>query len=114
MAISITWSGSTITHRVVITRRWDNIDITGWLNYPMQIKVNFLARDSILAAPLVLDLALFIDLAHRAEMKGVQDWLSLYFKSPMCAPTVDRENDLFIQLARMESTLRFLMGQEGP
>jgi len=92
---------------------WDNIDITGWLDYPMQIKVNFLARDSILAAPLVLDLALFIDLAQRAEMKGIQDWLSLYFKSPMCAPTVERENDLFIQLARMESTLRFLMDQEG-
>jgi myo-inositol-1-phosphate synthase len=93
---------------------WDNIDITGWLNYPMQIKVNFLGRDSILAAPLVLDLALFIDLAHRAEMKGVQDWLSLYFKSPMDAPAVDRENDLFIQLAKMESMLRFLMHQEEP
>ena len=64
---------------------WDNIDITGWLNYPMQIKVNFLCRDSILAAPLVLDLALFIDLAHRAGMKGIQDWLSFYFKSPMCS-----------------------------
>jgi myo-inositol-1-phosphate synthase len=93
---------------------WDNIDITGWLNYSMQIKVDFLCRDSILAAPLILDLALFIDLAHRAEMKGIQDWLSFYFKSPMCAPAVHPENDLFIQLARMESTLRFLMDQEGP
>ena len=65
---------------------WDNIDITGWLNYPMQIKVNFLCRDSILAAPLILDLALFIDLAHRAEMTGIQDWLSFYFKSPMSDP----------------------------
>jgi len=92
---------------------WDNIDITGWLNYSMQIKVNFLCRDSILAAPLVLDLALFIDLAHRAEMKGIQDWLSFYFKSPMCDPAVDQENDLFFQLARMKSTLRFLMNEQG-
>jgi myo-inositol-1-phosphate synthase len=93
---------------------WDSIDITGWLNYPMQIKVNFLCRDSILAAPLVLDLALFIDLAHRAELKGVQDWLSLYFKSPMCAPGIDQENDLFIQLTRMESTLRLLSKEASP
>jgi myo-inositol-1-phosphate synthase len=93
---------------------WDNIDITGWLNYKMQIKVNFLCRDSILAAPLVLDLALFIDLAHRAEMKGIQDWLSLYFKVPMCAPDGRRENDLFIQLARLQDTLRSLMDEEGP
>ena len=87
---------------------WDSIDITGWLNYPMQIKVNFLCRDSILAAPLVLDLALFIDLAQRAELKGVQDWLSIYFKSPMCAPGIEQENDLWVQLAKMESTIRLL------
>lgn len=92
---------------------WDNIDLTGWLNYSMQIKVNFLCRDSILAAPLVLDLALFIDLAHRAEMRGIQDWLSFYFKTPMCAPAVDPENNLFIQLARMKNMLRFLMNEEG-
>jgi len=92
---------------------WDNIDITGWLNYPMQIKVNFLCRDAILAAPLVLDLVLFIDLAHRAEIKGIQDWLSFYFKSPMCAPAVNRENDLFVQLAIMESMLRFLMNEKA-
>lgn len=93
---------------------WDNIDLTGWLNYSMQIKVNFLCRDSILAAPLVLDLALFIDLAHRAEMEGIQDWLSFYFKTPMCAPTVSPENNLFIQLVRMKNRLRFLMNEEGP
>jgi myo-inositol-1-phosphate synthase len=93
---------------------WDNIDLTGWLNYPMQIKVNFLCRDSILAAPLVLDLALFIDLAHRAEMTGIQDWLSFYFKNPMCAPAVDPENNLFSQLAKMKNMLRFLMNEEGP
>jgi myo-inositol-1-phosphate synthase len=92
---------------------WDNIDITGWLNYAMQIKVDFLGRDSILAAPLILDLALFIDLAHRAELTGIQDWLSFYFKTPMCPPAIDPENDLFIQLERMKSTLRFLMN-EGP
>ena len=90
---------------------WDNIDITGWLNYPMQIKVNFLCRDSILAAPLVLDLGLFIDLAHRAKMKGIQDWLSLYFKYPMSPSGVNRENDLFIQLAKLENTLRLLINQ---
>jgi myo-inositol-1-phosphate synthase len=92
---------------------WDSIDLTGWLNYPMQIKVNFLCRDSILAAPLVLDLALFIDLAHRAEMKGIQDWLSFYFKYPMSPPGVDPENNLFIQLVRMKKMLRFLMNEEG-
>jgi myo-inositol-1-phosphate synthase len=93
---------------------WDNIDLTGWLNYSMQIKVDFLCRDSILAAPLILDLALFIDLAHRSEMTGIQDWLSFYFKSPMCAPAIDAENDLFIQLERMQNTLRFLMNEEKP
>jgi myo-inositol-1-phosphate synthase len=93
---------------------WDNIDITGWLNYSMQIKLNFLCRDAVLAAPLVLDLALFIDLAHRAGMKGPQDWLSFYFKSPMCPAAVSPESDLFIQLAKMKSMLRFLMNDEGP
>lgn len=93
---------------------WDNIDITGWLNYAMQIKIDFLGRDSILAAPLVLDLALFIDLAQRAEMKGIQDWLSYYFKCPMSAPTFEPENDLFLQLAKLKSTLRVLMNEEGP
>jgi len=88
---------------------WDNIDIAGWLNYPMQIKINFLCRDAILAAPLVLDLALLIDLAQRAEMKGPQDWLSFYFKTPMCAAAGDRENDLFAQMAKMEGSLCRLM-----
>jgi myo-inositol-1-phosphate synthase len=85
---------------------WDSIDITGWLNYPMQIKVNFLCRDSILAAPLILDLALFIDLARRAEMSGVQDWLSFYFKTPMSSTATKPENDLFLQLERLKDTLR--------
>jgi myo-inositol-1-phosphate synthase len=92
---------------------WDNIDIVGWLNYPMQIKVNFLCRDSILAAPLILDLALFIDLAKRAGIGGIQDWLSFYFKSPISTVGVHPEHDLFMQLARMKSTLRLLMNEEG-
>ncbi len=91
---------------------WDNIDIFGWLGYPMQIKVNFLCRDSILAAPLVLDLALFIDLARRAEMVGVQEWLSFYFKNPMAGPGLDAEHDLFIQHTKLKNTLRWLMGEE--
>ncbi|HQR37458.1 MAG TPA: inositol-3-phosphate synthase [Blastocatellia bacterium] len=91
---------------------WDNIDIVGWLGYPMQIKVNFLCRDSILAAPLVLDLALFLDLAHRAGMKGVQEWLSFYFKSPMTAPNLYPEHDLFIQLVKLKNTLRHMMGED--
>ena len=91
---------------------WDNIDIFGWLGYPMQIKVNFLCRDSILAAPLVLDLALFLDLAHRAGMKGVQEWLSFYFKSPMTAPNLYPEHDLFIQLVKLKNTLRYMKGEE--
>ena len=91
---------------------WDNIDIFGWLNYPMQIKIDFLCRDSILAAPLVLDLALFLDLAHRAGMKGIQEWLSFYFKSPQHAPTVYPEHDLFIQQTKLKNTLRWLMGEE--
>jgi myo-inositol-1-phosphate synthase len=92
---------------------WDNIDIFGWLGYPMQIKVNLLCRDSILAAPLVLDLVLFTDLAQRAGFKGVQEWLSLYFKSPQHVPGGHPEHDLFIQRAELDSTLRWLMGEEG-
>lgn len=91
---------------------WDNIDIFGWLEYPMQIKVDFLCRDSILAAPIVLDLALFMDLAQRAGMKGIQEWLSFYFKSPMCAPKLYPEHDLFIQLMKLKNTLRYLKGEE--
>ncbi|HEX6250712.1 MAG TPA: inositol-3-phosphate synthase [Gemmatimonadaceae bacterium] len=91
---------------------WDNIDIVGWMNYPMQIKVNFLCRDSILAAPIVLDLALFSDFAHRAGMKGIQEWLSFYFKSPMAAPGLQPEHDLFIQQTKLKNTLRHLMGEE--
>jgi myo-inositol-1-phosphate synthase len=91
---------------------WDNIDIFGWLGYPMQIKVDFLCRDSILAAPLVLDLALFMDLAARAGMSGIQEWLSFYFKSPMVAEALYPEHDLFIQLKKLKNTLRHLMGEE--
>ena len=87
---------------------WDNIDIVGWLGYPMQIKVNFLCRDSILAAPIVLDLALFMDLAQRAGMSGIQEWLSFYWKSPMTAPGLYPEHDLFIQLMKLKNTLRHL------
>ena len=91
---------------------WDNIDIFGWLGYPMQIKIDFLCRDSILAAPIVLDLALFMDLAQRTGMKGIQEWLSFYFKSPMCAPKLYPEHDLFIQLMKLKNTLRHLRGEE--
>ena len=91
---------------------WDNIDIFGWMGYPMQIKVDFLCRDSILAAPLVLDLALFFDLAHRAGLRGVQEWLSFYFKSPQTAPGLYPEHDLFIQQTKLKNTLRYLMGEE--
>ena len=91
---------------------WDNIDIIGWMGYPMQIKVNFLCRDSILAAPIVLDLALFSDFAHRAGMKGIQEWLSFYYKSPMAAPGLQPEHDLFIQQTKLKNTLRHLMGEE--
>ena len=91
---------------------WDNIDIFGWLGYPMQIKVDFLCRDSILAAPIVLDLVLFLDLAQRAGMRGIQEWLSFYFKSPMCAPELYPEHDLFIQLMKLKNTLRWMMGEE--
>lgn len=91
---------------------WDNLDIFGWLGYPMQIKVDFLCRDSILAAPIVLDLALFLDLAQRAEMSGIQEWLSFYFKSPMVAPGLYPEHDIFIQQMKLKNTLRHLMGEE--
>jgi myo-inositol-1-phosphate synthase len=91
---------------------WDNIDIRGWMGYPMQIKVDFLCRDSILAAPLVLDLALFMDLAKRAGFRGVQEWLSFYFKSPMAAKGLTPEHDLFIQSMKLKNTLRWMMGEE--
>jgi myo-inositol-1-phosphate synthase len=90
---------------------WDNIDIFGWLGYPMQIKVDFLCRDSILAAPLVLDLVLFLDLAKRVGLHGIQEWLSFYFKSPMCAPELYPEHDLFIQLMKLKNTLRWMKGE---
>jgi myo-inositol-1-phosphate synthase len=91
---------------------WDNIDIRGWLDMPMQIKINFLCRDSILAAPIVLDLVLFLDLAKRAGLKGIQEWLSFYFKSPQCREDLKPEHDLFIQHLKLKNTLRILMGEE--
>lgn len=90
---------------------WDNIDIFGWLGYPMQIKINFLCRDSILAAPLVLDIVLFMDLAQRAGMRGIQEWLSFYFKAPMHAPELYPEHDIFIQLMKLKNTLRWMRGE---
>jgi myo-inositol-1-phosphate synthase len=91
---------------------WDNIDIVGWLGYPMQIKVNFLCRDSILAAPIVLDLALFMDFAARAGMSGIQEWLSFYWKSPMTPDGLYPEHDLFIQLMKLKNTLRYTKGDD--
>lgn len=91
---------------------WDNIDIFGWLGYSMQIKINFLCRDSILAAPIVLDLALFMDLAKRSQMSGVQEWLSFYFKSPQTLPGLKPEHDIFKQLIKMQNTLRHIMGED--
>ncbi len=91
---------------------WDNLDIFGWLGYPMQIKIDFLCRDSILAAPIVLDLALFLDLASRIGFKGIQEWLSFYFKSPMFAPGLYPEHDLFIQLMKLKNTLRYIQGED--
>jgi myo-inositol-1-phosphate synthase len=91
---------------------WDNIDLIGWLGYPMQLKINFLCRDSILAAPIVLDSALFLDLAKRSGMSGIQEWLSFYYKAPMHAPEVYPEHDLFIQLMKLKNTLRYMMGEE--
>lgn len=92
---------------------WDNIDIFGWLGYKMQIKIDFLCKDSILAAPLVLDLALFLDLAQRSKMKGVQEWLSFYFKAPQTAPEVYEEHDIFIQQMKLKNTLRHIQGEES-
>jgi myo-inositol-1-phosphate synthase len=91
---------------------WDNIDIVGWLGYPMQIKIDFLCRDSILAAPIVLDLALFMDLAQRSGWSGIQEWLSFYYKSPMTAPGLYPENDLFIQLMKLKNMLRWMQGEQ--
>jgi myo-inositol-1-phosphate synthase len=91
---------------------WDNIDIFGWLGYPMQIKIDFLCRDSILAAPIVLDLVLFMDLAQRAGMRGIQEWLSFYFKAPMTAPGLYPEHDIFIQLMKLKNTLRWMRGED--
>ncbi len=91
---------------------WDNIDLFGWLGYPMQMKINFLCRDSILAAPIVLDLALFMDLAKRSQFRGIQEWLSFYFKSPMAAQGLQPEHDLFTQLVKLKNTLRWMVGEE--
>ncbi|HVR03232.1 MAG TPA: inositol-3-phosphate synthase, partial [Polyangia bacterium] len=91
---------------------WDNIDIFGWMGYKMQIKIDFLCRDSILAAPIVLDLALFMDLAQRCGMSGIQEWLSFYWKSPQSAEGLYPEHDLFIQLMKLKNTLRHLRGEE--
>ncbi|MEM7436515.1 MAG: inositol-3-phosphate synthase [Myxococcota bacterium] len=91
---------------------WDNIDIFGWLGYPMQLKLDFLCRDSILAAPLVLDLALFMDLAHRAGLSGIQEWLSFYYKSPITPEALYPENNLFVQLGKLKNTLRWMQGEE--
>ena len=91
---------------------WDNIDLVGWLGYPMQLKINFLCRDSVLAAPIVLDVVLFLDLARRAGLSGIQEWLSFYFKSPMHAAGLYPEHDLFIQLMKLKNTLRYFRGEE--
>ena len=91
---------------------WDNVDLFGWLGYPMQLKINFLCRDSILAAPIVLDVVLFLDLARRAGLVGIQEWLSFYFKSPMHAPELYPEHDVFIQLMKLKNTLRHMRGEE--
>jgi myo-inositol-1-phosphate synthase len=91
---------------------WDNIDIFGWMGYPMQIKVDFLCRDSILAAPIVLDLALFLDLAKRSGLSGIQEWLSFYFKSPQVLPGLYPEHDIFIQHWKLKNTLRWIMGEQ--
>ena len=92
---------------------WDNIDIFGWLGYPMQIKVDFLCRDSILAAPIVLDLALFLDLSARAGQSGVQEWLSFYLKAPQASTDAGPEHDIFIQQTKLKNTLREWMGEES-
>jgi myo-inositol-1-phosphate synthase len=91
---------------------WDNIDLFGWMGYPMQIKINFLCRDSILAAPIVLDLALFLDLAQRSQFRGIQEWLGFYFKSPMAAESLRPDHDLFVQLIKLKNTLRWMVGED--
>jgi myo-inositol-1-phosphate synthase len=91
---------------------WDNIDLRGWLDYKMQIKINFLCKDSILAAPIVLDLALFMDFAKRCNFRGIQEWLSFYYKSPMHAKGLYPEHDLFIQLMKLKNTLRHVKGED--
>ncbi len=91
---------------------WDNIDFFGWMGYPMQLKINMLCRDSILAAPIVLDLALFLDLAQRCDFRGIQEWLSFYFKSPQCADKLYPEHDLFIQMMKLKNTLRYMRGED--
>jgi myo-inositol-1-phosphate synthase len=91
---------------------WDNVDLFGWLGYPMQIKINFLCRDSILAAPIVLDLALFLDLAKRSGFRGIQEWLGFYFKSPMAAEGLQVDHDLFVQLSKLKNTLRWMVGED--
>ncbi|MCC7497613.1 MAG: inositol-3-phosphate synthase [Bryobacterales bacterium] len=91
---------------------WDNIDIFGWLGYPMQIKIDFLCRDSILAAPVALDIVLFLDLAQRAGMRGIQEWMSFYFKAPLTAPGLYPEHDIFIQLMKLKNTLRWMRGED--
>ena len=91
---------------------WDNLDIFGWLGYPMQIKVDFLCRDSILAAPIVLDLALFFDLAGRVGMSGIQEWLSFYLKAPQVGEGLYPEHDIFIQQTKLKNTLRWMMGED--
>ena len=91
---------------------WDNIDIIGWMGYPMQIKIDFLCRDSILAAPIVLDLALFLDVAKRAGMSGIQEWLSFYLKSPQAKKGLQPEHDIFKQLAKLENTVRYIAGED--
>ncbi len=91
---------------------WDDIDIQGWLGQKMQLKINFPCRDSILAAPVVLDLVLFLDLAQRAGMRGIQEWLSFYFKSPQCRPYLKPVNSLFDQDDKLRNTLRIIMGEK--
>ena len=91
---------------------WDNIDIIGWMGYPMQIKIDFLCRDSILAAPIVLDLALFLDVAKRAGMSGIQEWLSFYLKSPQAKKGLKPQHDIFKQLAKLENTVRYIAGED--
>ena len=114
MATFTTWCGSTTIRRDGDAKEgWDNIDLFGWLGYPMQLKVNFLCRDSILAAPLVLDLVLFLDLATAKGLSGVQDWLSFYFKTPQpLQPGLPAEDDVFIQHRALKNMLRWIGGEK--